>query len=68
MTTPPKMVDAYVSSCSSSIGWGGQGGSLSMKLIEDPDNGVTISLPDLGTPVYFKYGTFYVGGLFQRFT
>jgi len=68
MTTPPKMFDAYVSSCSSSIGWGGQGGSLSMKLIEDPDNGVTISLPDLGTPVYFKYGTFYVGGLFQRFT
>ena len=61
-----KAFGAYVSSLSVSLGWGGQGGSMQMKLVEDPDNGVNIDLPSVGTAVYFKYGGFYFGGILQR--
>ena len=63
-----KMFGAYVVNASTSIGWGGQGGSMQFELVEDPDNGVTINMPDVGTPVGFKYGTFEAGGIFQRHT
>lgn len=36
------MFGAYVSSLSTSIGWGGQGGSMQLKLVEDVDKGVVI--------------------------
>ncbi len=61
-----KAFGAYVSSLSVSLGWGGQGGSMQMKLVEDPDNGVSIDLPSVGTAVYFKYDGFYFGGILQR--
>ena len=35
-TESPKMFGAYVVSCSASLGWGGQGGTLSFSLVEDP--------------------------------
>jgi len=66
--SPIKMFGAYVSSASSSIGWGGQGGSMQLKLVEDEDDNVLISLPEVGTPCYFKYDNFYFGGIFQRYT
>ena len=44
-----KMFGAYVLNASTSIGWGGQGGSMQFELVEDPDNGVTIDMPDIGT-------------------
>ena len=67
---------AYVSNVSTSIGWGGQGGSMQMKLVEDPDGKdeqgnpapVLLDMPEMGSPVYFKYGNFYFGGIFQRYT
>ena len=62
------MFGAYVANASSSIGWGGQGGSMQLKLIEDEDDGVLINLPEVGTPCYFKYENFYFGGIFQRYT
>jgi hypothetical protein len=66
--SPIKMFGAYVANASSSIGWGGQGGSMQLKLVEDEDDNVLISLPDVGTPCYFKYENFYFGGIFQRYT
>jgi len=64
----PKMFGAYVENISASIGWNGQGGSCQMTLVEDPDNGVEIDLPPVGTACYFKYHKFYYGGVFQRWT
>jgi len=58
--------NAYVSSLSVSLGWGGQGGSMQIKLVEDPDDGYIIDLPPVGTAVYFKYEGFYFGGILQR--
>lgn len=68
LTEPPKMFGAYIESISSSIGYGGQGGSCQMTLVEDPINGVEISLPDTGTACYVSLGGFSYGGIFQRWT
>lgn len=66
--TAPKMFGAYIESISSSIGYGGQGGSCQMTLVEDPKNDVNISLPKTGTASYIKIGAFSFGGIFQRWT
>jgi len=72
--SPVTMFGIYVSSLSVNLSWGGQGGSLQMTLVEDPDNDVTLAnnefggLPPTGTAVYFKYGSFFMGGIFQRWT
>ena len=82
--SPITMFGAYVSNLSVSLGWGGQGGSMQLTLVEDPKNGVTIPkrggkvfnggerdgiiAPPTGTACYFKYGGFYFGGIFQRWT
>ena len=39
---PIFMFGAYVSNLSVSLGWGGQGGSMQITLVEDPPNGVII--------------------------
>ena len=44
------MFGAYVSNLSVSLGWGGQGGSMQLTLVEDPKNGVTI--PKRGGKVF----------------
>ena len=66
ITEAPKMFGAYVSNISSSIGWGGQGGSCQMTLVEDPANDVVITLPEVGTACYFRFEKFYFGGVLQR--
>jgi len=43
---PIFMFNAYVSNLSVSIGWGGQGGSLQVTLVEDPANGIFILKED----------------------
>jgi len=63
---PPKMFGVYIESVSSSIGYGGQGGSCQMTLVEDTKNGITINLPPVGTAAYIKMGGFEFGGVFQR--
>lgn len=68
LDSSPFMFGAYVSNISSSISWGGQGGSCQMTLVEDPSNGININLPPVGTAAYFKYRGFYYGGIFQRWT
>ena len=76
------MFNAYVSNLSTSVGWGGQGGSMQLTLVEDPDNGKVIpkdgngipfqgtdpKSPKVGSACYFKYGEFYFGGVFQRWS
>ena len=64
----PRMFGAKVVSCSASIGWGGQGGSLSLQLVEDPADGSSIDLPAIGTACFFQYHAFYFGGIFQRWS
>ena len=64
----PTLFGAYVQSISTSIGWGGQGSSCQFSLVEDPENGVNINLPTIGTAVAFEYGKFSFGGVFQRYT
>ena len=68
ISSPPKMFGAYVTSISTSIGWGGQGGSCQMTLVEDPDNNVLIDLPEVGTAAYFNFNEFKFGGVFQRYS
>ena len=66
ITSSPKMFGAYVSNISTSIGWGGQGGSCQLTLVEDPNNGVHIALPQVGTACYFSFHGFYFGGVFSE--
>tara|TARA_B100000676_G_scaffold141614_1_gene140261 strand:+ start:36062 stop:38824 length:2763 start_codon:yes stop_codon:yes gene_type:complete len=67
-TSPIMMFGAYIVNASTSIGWGGQGGSMQFTLIEDPENNVILNMPKVGTPVYFKYGTMFMAGFLQRYT
>jgi hypothetical protein len=67
-TLVPKMFGAYIESISSSVAYGGQGASCQMSLVEDPENDVTITLPEVGTACFIKYGEFEYGGVFQRWT
>ena len=93
----PTLFGAHITNISTSIGWGGQGGSCQLGLAEDPDTineytgfpytiGVPNSdhdpdlpedpdnpktfpgFPELGTAVAVKYGEFFFGGIFQRYT
>jgi len=79
--SPITMFGAYVKNLSVSLGWGGQGGSMQLTLVEDETNDVVIpkdengypfygsdDSPQTGTACYFKYGNFYFGGIFQRWT
>jgi hypothetical protein len=68
VTEPPKMFGAYIESISSSIGYGGQGGSCQMTIVEDKKNDVVANLPSVGTASYVKLGGFSFGGVFQRWT
>ena len=79
-----KMFGVYVKSLDISIAWGGQGGTMNMTLIEDPNNNVVLSrnsegrvfdgidedggTPKVGSAVYFKYQNLYFGGIFQRWS
>lgn len=79
--SPVTMFGVYVKNLSVSLGWGGQGGSMQLTLVEDETNGVVLekdengypfygsdNSPQTGTACYFKYGSFYFGGIFQRWT
>lgn len=44
------MFGAYVSRASVSLGWGGQGGSLQLTLVEDEENGIVIPKDSKGNP------------------
>jgi hypothetical protein len=76
------MFGVYISNLSVSIGLGGQGGSMQLTLVEDEKNNIVlpkdedgypffgggVNSPTTGSACYFKYGGFYFGGIFQRWT
>lgn len=79
--SPITMFGVYVSKISAKVGWGGQGSTMQLTLVEDEVNGVVLdkdssgnpfygspSSPKVGSAIYFKYGNFYFGGIFQRWS
>jgi len=76
LTDPVYMFGINVASLSVSVQWGGQGGTLQLKLVEDETNGRVLEKDADGNPAvfqtgkaaYLKYGNFYFGGIFQRWT
>ena len=98
-TTAPTLFGAYIQSISTSMGWGGQGGTCQLVLIEDPqtdpdknkvipkfdengdrddvngkpfsgdeDGSYSLTSPKIGTAAGIRYGDFYFGGVFQRWS
>ena len=79
---PVSMFGVYVQSINVNLALGGQGGTLQAKLVEDEANNVLLQKdddgnpfygggplsPTTGTACYFKYGNFYFGGIFQRWS
>ena len=64
----PLLFGSRVISVSTSLGWGGDSSTCQLTLVDDPDEGYTLSLPSVGTAVAFQWGDFYFGGVFQRYT
>ena len=62
---PPEIFGLKVASISASMGWGGQGGSCQLSLI---DEGVPPDLPPNGTACGFIFNKFEFGGHLQRWT
>ena len=68
IVSPIKFLGAYVVSVNSQIAWGGDSSTCSMTLVEDPDNGIVFTPPEVGTACKFTFGSFSFGGIYQRFT
>jgi len=66
MVESVKFLNTYVLSVSTSVGTGGNNSACQLRLIEDPDNGMNIEAPEVGTACIFKAGEFEFGGVFQR--
>jgi hypothetical protein len=63
--SPPEIFGLKVASVSASMGWGGQGGTCTLSLI---DEGTAPTLPNNGTACGFTFGNFSFGGHLQRWT
>ena len=61
--SPPTLFGLKVSTASASMGWGGQGGSCSLSLV---DEGTVPALPPNGTACGFIFDKFEFGGHLQR--
>ena len=53
LDTAPTLFGAYIISVSTTLSWGSQGASTQFKVVEDPENGVIINVPPIGSPVIF---------------
>ena len=58
---------AYISNVSCSTSWG-DNATCTVTLVEDPENGIFVKIPKTGTPAYLSVGSFYFGGILQRWT
>ena len=66
--TRPSLLGSSPTKVSTSIGWGGQGSSLEVTLVDDPSNGDSFTPVTVGTPVYFTLGSFAFNGLMTKYT
>jgi hypothetical protein len=66
MTEPTFFLNAYAISANISLGTGNSNSACQLKLIEDPDNGYNIQLPEVGTACIFTAGDLSFGGVLQR--
>ena len=64
----PTLFGCAVQSISSSVQWGGGSSTCDLTLVEDPENGLEWSPPEIGTACFFQYAGFYFGGVFSRWT
>lgn len=60
-------MNALIANVSSSVNWG-DNATCTVKLVEDPENGIYINMPAVGSPVSLSLGSFYFGGIFQRWS
>ena len=67
MPPPPTMFGAYISNVSSSVSWG-DNATCTITIVEDEENGVFARIPSPGTPASIQLGSFYFGGILQRWT
>jgi hypothetical protein len=58
---------ASVLSFNTSVNWDSPS-RLSVRVVEDPDNGDLFNPPPVGTPVYFSFGALYFGGLLGEYS
>lgn len=63
----PIFFGGYISNVSSSASWG-DNATCTVTVVEDPENGVFVSLPKTGTPASISLGNFYFGGILQRWS
>ena len=78
LNTAPTLFGAYIISISTTLSWGAQGASTQFKVVEDPENGVIINVPPIGSPVIFpgtnqtlgsfSYSKPLASGILQRAT
>jgi len=68
LNAPPTFLGAYVVSASLNLGWGGETSSCSLKVVEDPVNGIYFNKAKvkLGTPCKFKFGAMEFIGILQK--
>ncbi len=59
---------ASVLGFNSRIGWNEQQSEMTIKVVEDTENGDFFNPPPVGTPVFFSYGAFTFYGLLQKWT
>lgn len=58
---------AYLQSITAGASWN-DGATCQLTIVEDPTNGITANIPEVGSKVYVSIGSFYFGGILQRAT
>ena len=65
--TQKAFLGASITSFNVALGWGGQKSTVSVSLIEDPDNGDSFITPVVGEPYLFAYSTFSFYGIISDY-
>lgn len=64
--TQQTFLGASIVSFRGSLGWGDNPSTLTVSLVEDPDNGDVFNVPGVGVPVLFRYSNWTFGGIIQN--
>ena len=60
-------LDASIRGFDGSIGWGTQASTVSVALVDDPENGDSFNPPSIGTAVTFNYDQWQFSGILQGY-